>query len=77
MKILGIDISRERKPKPGDETYYGKLPNGGTKVKYTNKPKPSYIRLSEKNHLNQHHQLMRYGVLNGINDTVEVEMIIK
>lgn len=48
MKILGIDISRERKPKPGDETYYGKLPNGGTKVKYTNKPLPTYIRLSEK-----------------------------
>lgn len=57
MKIFGFNITKERKPKPGDEDYYGKLPNGGTKVKYTDKPlpshppaqpKPSYIRLSEK-----------------------------
>lgn len=41
MKILGINISMERKPKPRDEEYYGKLPNGGTKVKYTDKPLPS------------------------------------
>lgn len=41
MKIFGFNITKERKPKPGDEDYYGKLPNGGTKVNYTDKPLPS------------------------------------